>query len=123
MRWLADSPSVTNQAYCDGCKAQRNEETLCDECPAHDWLAILPENEAACWVFYRAWRQWHLGTHVVNRGDQVRKYPIPIAMRMEGFEALARALNVEWNEDLLDKLQVMEAERIKAERERCDGHP
>ncbi|MDQ2069315.1 hypothetical protein [Natronospira bacteriovora] len=124
MRWFADSPSVTNAAYCEGCKAERDEPWLCEECPAQEWLAILPENADAARVFYRGWRQWHIGTYVTGQGKDAVRCQIPIAPRLEGLESIARAMDVEWNADLLDKLQVMEAERIKVERERRDaGNP
>lgn len=109
MRWLANSPSETNAAYCDHCMADRREDTLCVECPAQEHLSILPENETAVRVFYRAWNQWHLNP----RG-------MPFALRLDGVEVITRSLGIELDDELLENLQLMEATRVQVEHEKLE---
>jgi len=110
VRWLANSPSVTNVAYCESCMAEREEEWLCHECPANEWLSILPENEQAVRLFRHCWFSW-----------RIRPDGLPFALNMQDVDIKARAMGVELDEPLLDQLEVMESTFIEALSEKREA--
>lgn len=89
------------------CRRERRAEVACDECPAR-LLQVLPENRAAVDLFRRSQRQWEIAPMTGQ----------PLRLDLRGVEVVARAHGQVLDAELLDRLQIMEAERVKVFGER-----
>ena len=103
VRWITSADGAGPE-YCRLCKLARRSDRRCEECPEPE---LLPENEPAVELFIRSMTQWRYDT----RG-------LPLGLDYAGVEAAARMLGVEDVRDAFGRLQVIEAEWVKAVREK-----